>query len=169
MVSKDYSALVSYHPLTGVVSGRVRKCIEEVLYQDYPHPLIIVSGDLNDGPGMDFFEEFYLLFDSVDVLMGNSFRRDAMLFPVLNQDEFVAKKDQFSCIFDDYVDQVNNQKAMLDHIFVNEPLRGVTIQAAFAHELWAKYGAECTKRQEYLSDHRPVFADFAVHALPSPI
>ena len=149
-------------------SGRLRKCLEATAHADQERPLIIVSGDMNDGPGMDFFEEYYLLFDSVNVLMGNTFQKEAMLYPVLNQPEFVSPTDQYSCIFDDYVDKIKDKKVMLDHIFVSGSLRPVTIQAAFAHELWEKYSLShngYTDRQNYLSDHRPVFADFAISAL----
>merc|ERR1712137_303799 len=152
----------------GSECGRLRKCLEATAHADQERPLIIVSGDMNDGPGMDFFEEYYLLFDSVNVLMGNTFQKEAMLYPVLNQPEFVSPTDQYSCIFDDYVDKIKDKKVMLDHIFVSGSLRPVTIQAAFAHELWEKYSLShngYTDRQNYLSDHRPVFADFAISAL----
>lgn len=129
--------------------------------------MVIVSGDMNDGPGMDFFEEYYMLFDSVDALMGNYFHKKTMLYPILNQNHFVAPADQYSCIFDDYIDNIKGKKVMLDHIFVSEILQSITIQAAFAHNVWKKYAVGDIEngyhpRQEYLSDHRPVFADFAI-------
>ena len=149
-------------------SGRLRKCLEETAFKQYSSPMVIVSGDMNDGPGMDFFEEYYLLFDSVDVLMGNSFHKEAMLFPLLNQKHFVSPEDQFSCVFDDYIDKINQKKVMLDHIFVSKVLQGVAIQATFAHKLWERYATGVDgyrPRHEYLSDHRPVFADFAISAI----
>lgn len=123
---------------------------------------------MNDGPGLDFFEEYYLLFDSVDVLMGNSFHREAMLFPLLNQNFFVSPQDQYSCVFNDYVDDIPGKKVMLDHIFVSESLQKVTIQATFAHELWDRYAARedgYSPRDEYLSDHRPAFVDLCIDLL----
>jgi len=145
--------------------GRLRKCLEETVYSKHPSPMVVVSGDMNDGPGMDFFEEYYLLFDSVDVLMGNSFHRNTMLHPVLNQKHFVAPEDQYSCVFTDYVDNIKEKKVMLDHIFISDVLLKATIQATFPHLLWEKYATGVDgyrPRQEYLSDHRPCFADFAI-------
>jgi hypothetical protein len=37
----------------------------QVVYSKNPAPFIVVSGDMNDGAGMDMFEEKYLLGDSV--------------------------------------------------------------------------------------------------------
>eukprot|EP00339_Tiarina_fusa_P005659 CAMPEP_0117006954 /NCGR_PEP_ID=MMETSP0472-20121206/7000_1 /TAXON_ID=693140 ORGANISM="Tiarina fusus, Strain LIS" /NCGR_SAMPLE_ID=MMETSP0472 /ASSEMBLY_ACC=CAM_ASM_000603 /LENGTH=279 /DNA_ID=CAMNT_0004708571 /DNA_START=277 /DNA_END=1113 /DNA_ORIENTATION=- len=53
--------------------GRLRKCLTEVVFEKNTNPMIIVSGDMNDGPGMDFFQDHYLLFDSVNLLTGNTF------------------------------------------------------------------------------------------------
>lgn len=44
---------------------------------------IKLLGDLNDGPGMDFFEEFYLLFDSAAALLGSPFHYKQLLYAVL--------------------------------------------------------------------------------------
>ena len=61
---------------------------------------------MNDGPGMDFFEEYYLLFDSVDALLGSPFYHKKMLRPLLIRHAFVKEEQQWTAMFDDYVDGV---------------------------------------------------------------
>ena len=36
---------------------------QKIIFKLYEEPHIIVSGDMNDGPGFDLFEEYYLLGD----------------------------------------------------------------------------------------------------------
>jgi len=117
---------------------------------------------------MDFFEEYYLLFDSVDTLLGSPFAKKKMLVPLLIRSKFVAHADQWSCIFSDYVDKIPNRKVLLDHIFVSAKLEKFVTHASIGHDIIAKYAAqlECRTdaelymRQCRLSDHRPVFMDF---------
>jgi hypothetical protein len=42
-------------------------------------PLLVVSGDLNAGPGMDFFERYYLMTSGLDALMGSPFNHTKLL------------------------------------------------------------------------------------------
>jgi hypothetical protein len=139
--------------------------LEELIFLDSgdPNPLVIISGDMNDGPGMDFFEEYYLLFDSVNALLGNYFRNATMLFPLLTQPQFISPADQYTCIFKDYVDNIPAKHVLLDNIFVSTACLPCCFQATVAHEIWEKYSSTSTycDRQNYVSDHRPVFADFS--------
>ena len=64
-------------------------------------------GDLNDGPGRDFFEERYLLFDSIDALLGSPFSGKKLLQPLLIHQKFISKKDQWTYTCYDYVDDVD--------------------------------------------------------------
>jgi hypothetical protein len=57
--------------------SRTRACIDRCIFAVNPEALVLVSGDLNDGPGMDFFESYYLLGDSVAMLMGSPFYQKA--------------------------------------------------------------------------------------------
>ncbi len=97
---------------------------------------MIVSGDLNDGPGMDFFEEFYLLFDSVDALLGTPFSKTKCLESMLIRSKFISKPNQWSCEFDDYVDNVKGKRVLLDHIFVSLNLFNSAKQATVFHALF---------------------------------
>jgi hypothetical protein len=49
---------------------RVRMAVDERL-EDDAEARIVVVGDLNDGPGVDFFEEHYLIHNVVAVVSGN--------------------------------------------------------------------------------------------------
>jgi hypothetical protein len=51
---------------------RVRQMIDQVIYNENKKPLVVVSGDLNDGPGADFFEQLFLLVNPVDLVMGHA-------------------------------------------------------------------------------------------------
>lgn len=60
----------------------IRRYIEQRFLQD-PHPRIIVCGDMNDGPGREYFERQYLFFDLVsniqgDVLLSKRFLNHAL-------------------------------------------------------------------------------------------
>lgn len=146
---------------------RLRKCINEFMFAKFEDPLVITSGDYNDGPGLDFFEEFYLLFDSIDALLGTPFSKTKTLESLLIRSRFVAKNEQWSCEFDDYVDNIKSRRVLLDHIFVCLSLFNVTKQAKVAHSLFessirpeVRGTPEERMRKNRPSDHRPVFADF---------
>lgn len=57
---------------------------------------------------MDFFEEYFLLFDSVDALMGSPFKFKKLLRAVLI--ELCTTRHPYSCVFDDYIDEVKGKK-----------------------------------------------------------
>jgi hypothetical protein len=146
----------------------LRKCLDHCIFSRFAQPFVVVSGDLNDGPGLDFFEEYFLLFDSVDVLLGSAFSKTRMLEPLLIRHKYVAQQNQWSCIFSDYVDKIDNKKILLDHIFVSAALCKVVTHAGIAHDVYDRHSPEHEasslppySRQYRLSDHRPVFADFA--------
>ena len=69
--------------------------------------------------GMDFFEEFYLLFDSVDALVGSSSKRKRMLHSQIIKSEFVQPDQQFSIQFDDFIDDIVNQSFSLSFPSLN--------------------------------------------------
>ena len=49
------------------------------VYRDHANPLLVVAGDVNDSMGTDFFEEHYVLTDSIDALLGSPFYHTKML------------------------------------------------------------------------------------------
>lgn len=139
---------------------RTRKMLDSVIFANESQPFVVALGDFNDGPGQDFFEEYYLLFDTIDRLLGSPFQKNKLLRPLLIRHRLLAPQDQWSASFYDYVDDIKDKHVLLDHIFVSDALNDVMRQATVAHELFEKHNANGNPR--FLSDHRPVFADFAV-------
>ena len=56
---------------------------------------------------------------------------------------------------------------MLDHIFVTEGLMEMVKQATVAHEIFEEYNG-IDHGPKYLSDHRPIFADFSFESYQFP-
>jgi endonuclease/exonuclease/phosphatase family metal-dependent hydrolase len=139
---------------------RTRIYIDQTLAAD-PNRRIIVAGDLNDGPGMDYFEENYLAHNTIDILLGSAFDPEG-LFRHAQHD--VPRADRYTAVFDDFVPvTVKNKKLLLDHILLSPGfggsagLRRVAGSGKIHH---AEYAAQITnqgkKREERASDHRPV-------------
>lgn len=63
--------------------------------------------------GMDFFEEYYLLFDSAAALLGSPFHYKQLLYSVLIEE--VPPEEAFTVIFNDFVDEVTNSTP-LNHV-----------------------------------------------------
>jgi hypothetical protein len=142
---------------------RVRKCIDSVIFTRHKDAMVVVAGDLNDGPGMDFFEEYYLLFDSVEILMGSPFYAKKLLKALLNEKSNLPEDQMYSVVFDDFVDRVSEKKCLLDHIFISPNLDDQVTSCGIAHGLFAKYSKApqgLGKRQDRVSDHTPVYGDF---------
>eukprot|EP00730_Choanoeca_flexa_P000704 TRINITY_DN10304_c0_g1_i2.p1 TRINITY_DN10304_c0_g1~~TRINITY_DN10304_c0_g1_i2.p1 ORF type:complete len:677 (+),score=132.20 TRINITY_DN10304_c0_g1_i2:1123-3153(+) len=95
---------------------RLRECLNKFVFGPEAHPLLVVSGDLNAGPGFDFFERLYCLSSGLDALMGSPFNHNKMLDALLIRSRFVDPSDMWTCIFDDFIDEIPNKKSMIDHI-----------------------------------------------------
>lgn len=136
---------------------RTRRYLNHLLDQD-PQARIIVTGDLNDGPGMDHFEQRYLTHNVIDILLGTAFSPEtAFEHAFVTQ---VPARQRFTARFDDYVDGINDRPLLLDHILVSPSLAGQITGSGIAH---AEFDAQTPNpdgtRQERASDHRPVFAE----------
>eukprot|EP01094_Clydonella_sp_ATCC50884_P026950 TRINITY_DN7549_c0_g1_i1.p1 TRINITY_DN7549_c0_g1~~TRINITY_DN7549_c0_g1_i1.p1 ORF type:complete len:707 (+),score=257.16 TRINITY_DN7549_c0_g1_i1:56-2122(+) len=157
--------------------ARTRKCLDDLIWSKHSNPLVWVSGDLNDGPGNDFFEEYYLLFDSVGLLMGNPFLGTNMLNPILIRSSLVPPEEQYTVTFHDYVDE-RLRDVLLDHIFASHSLAAGVKRASIGHSFVREYEREqrarltedereeiksrkwAPPRQLRLSDHAPVWCEF---------
>src|SRR5262245_3419187 len=138
---------------------RTRKYLEEQMDADATARLIVM-GDLNDGPGMDFFEENYLAHNITDILAGSIFDPESR-FEHAQHD--VPRASRFTAEFDDFVEKVPDKKLLLDHILLSPALAGATglrkvpnsgtIHHA-EYEAQVEHGGE--KREDRPSDHRPV-------------
>lgn len=153
---------------------RLRKAIDNVIFgsesknsKTLAEPWIIVSGDLNDGPGLDYFEEYYLLGDCVHSLLGspnNLFERQ--LYSVLEREQFVSKTEQWTVEFDDFIDETMGKRVLLDHIFVSESIFDRVLRASVAHSVYNRSLIPEIEskffRESRTSDHRPVYLDFII-------
>jgi hypothetical protein len=142
---------------------RVRNMIDQVIYAEQKRaPLVIVSGDLNDGPGSDFFEQLFLLVNPCDLVMGSPFARHKLLQAMLIRKKFVPANWQFSATFDDYVDK-REKKVLLDHIMTSNDLAPLVATAGIAHDIFQASitpEGDPKSRQNRISDHAPCYCDF---------
>ena len=139
---------------------RVRRYLDEKL-QVAPDARIIVLGDLNDGPGMDVFEEKYLAHNVTDIVLGSGFDPEGLFFHAQHD---VAPDARYTAVFDDFVEAIDNKRLLLDHILLSPAfakpgagLRRVPNSGAIHHQefesLLENGGA---RRDGRPSDHRPV-------------
>ena len=81
---------------------RIRRYLDERLSAD-PAMAIVVLGDLNDGPGFDYFEDFFLTHNVTDILLGSGFQPE-WLFTHAQHD--VASEARHTAVFEDFVPTV---------------------------------------------------------------
>ena len=95
---------------------RVRRYLDS-LYEQDPLMRVVVCGDLNDGPGTDFFERHYLTHGVADMISGSIY------YPERGYGHcvigHVAADDTWTAEFDDFVDGVVGRRILLDHILVS--------------------------------------------------
>ncbi len=140
---------------------RVREYLNELM-ADSLDAWIVVVGDFNDGPGIDFFERYYLTHNVVAIAAGSPFVPQRMFRHAFV--DTMPKDDNYTAIFDDFVDEIPNRKVLLDHILVSPGLYWDQLTAARVEH--AAYEAAIDQaaagRQRLPSDHRPQTAEFAV-------
>ena len=146
-------------------SMRVRQYLNDLL-EAQPHLPIIVTGDCNDGPGADYFEERYLTHNVTDILLGSTY------YPGFQfEHAFMHRLPQtqrYTAIFDDFVTGESDKLLVLDHILVSPLLKsggGCTIcllNGGIGHQEFERAIDEdaASERQKFPSDHRPAFAVF---------
>lgn len=136
---------------------RVRKYLDDLLNQN-KNSLIVVTGDFNDGPGIDHFEKYYLTHNVTDILLGRTFYPNLLFKHAFL--EKVPEEQRYTAIFDDFIDNIQERQLLLDHILVSPALSSKIQNSGIAHQ---EYDAEtdnnASGRQQYVSDHRPVYAD----------
>lgn len=138
---------------------RTRRYLNECLAAD-PDTRMIVMGDLNDGPGMDYFEENYLAHNVTDILLGSGFDPEG-IFAHAQHD--VAAPDRYTAVFDDFVENVKDKQLLLDHLLLSPGMVGSaglrrkkgsgTIHHTEFNAQWKNNGK---KREDRATDHRPV-------------
>lgn len=132
---------------------RVRQWLDAALEAD-PEERIAVLGDLNDGPGVDFFEEHYLINNVVAIVSGNPFNPRRMLRHAFIDREL--KERNFTARFDDFIDNINDRPLLLDHILLSPSLYwGGLRNARIEHEAFEAAVGSGRSRDDRPSDHRP--------------
>lgn len=140
----------------------IRRYLDRRLLED-PDAAIVVLGDLNDGPGMDYFEEKYLSHNVTDIIIGSAFTPERSL----NHAQHDVPADQrYTAVFEDFVPVPEEKHLLLDHIMLSPgllrpgSLHKVDGSGAVRHaEYEAQLAAGGTRRQDRPTDHRPVSVD----------
>ncbi|MDQ3695531.1 MAG: endonuclease/exonuclease/phosphatase family protein [Chloroflexota bacterium] len=131
---------------------RLRTYLDSLLAAQPDVPVIVV-GDLNDGPGADYFEERYLARGVVDAIIGTAFIPEWQFVHALYDMDPALR---FTAIFSDFVTGEVDKLLLLDHVLLSPALRrelgSGTIHHA-AHE--AQLVNSGVRRQDRPSDHRP--------------
>ncbi len=146
---------------------RIREYLDLCLEEDNA-ARIVVTGDFNDGPGLDYFERRYLTHDVAGIIAGSPFRPRFMLRHAFVDLEQGARN--FTAVFDDFVDNVKGRKVLLDHILVSAGLfwddkcqrnaRGRIEHAVFDSQIDSSKPTR--SRQHLPSDHRPQSVTFKI-------
>ena len=137
---------------------RLRKYLNDVM-TDNPTKKVIVTGDWNDGPGNDYFERNYLTHNITDIILGSTFY-PKLLFRHALLDK-VPHDELYTAIFDDFIDDIDNRKILLDHIVASPALANGIINGGVCHQEYenAINHQATTDREKFPSDHRPVFIE----------
>jgi len=135
---------------------RIRTYLD-ALFEIDPGRLVLLVGDLNDGPGFDYFERQYLTHSVVDIAFGSVLLPDGRLTHGLIQP---GQPRPASAFFDDYVEGIQNKPLLLDHMGLSPGLLTWLDNARVAD---AEYDAQVqpaapNERERMPSDHRPLFA-----------
>lgn len=133
---------------------RLREYLNELLVED-GDKAIIVCGDFNDGPGSDFFERLYLTHNLVAAVSGNPFTPNRMFRHGFA--DRMSNDDNYTAIFDDFIDEIPARHILLDHILVSPGLTEALIDGRIDHEAYNN-GKDMNKpgnREKLPSDHRP--------------
>jgi endonuclease/exonuclease/phosphatase family metal-dependent hydrolase len=142
----------------------IRRYLDRRLQED-PDAPIIVLGDLNDGPGMDYFEEKYLSHNVTDIIVGSAFTPERAMDHAQHD---VPADQRYTAVFEDFVPVPQEKHLLLDHIMLSPgllrpgSLHKVDGSGAVRH---AEYEAQVAhggkRREDRPSDHRPVSVDLA--------
>lgn len=128
-------------------------------FEQVPNPAIFVMGDLNDGPGKEYFEEQFLFFDLVSNLQGDVFWARRFLNHALF--DFPGHL-RWSVRFKDFVQPERDPLILLDHILFTQglvdgslPWKVESHAGKVEHEVHDLVNATL-RRDAITSDHRPV-------------
>lgn len=167
------------------VSARVRISTEVInvryfidnRFRNEPDPAIFVLGDLNDGPGKEYFERRYLFHDLIGGLQGEVFFAQRFLNHALfDYAPREGDNHRWTARFRDAWDPARREEILLDHIAFTQGLTGPQALAKnglrvppkagrVEHEIHNAVNAVFARIEDFTSDHRPVTVDVEVAAL----
>jgi hypothetical protein len=132
-------------------------------FEQRPDPAVFVLGDLNDGPGKEYFETLYLFHDLISNVQGDVFFARGFL----NHALFDFPQDlRWTVMFKDFVSgdgiPPRDPRILLDHILFTQPLTDGSLPwkinenaGKVEHEIHELINANLPK-SAHTSDHRPV-------------
>ena len=154
-----------------LICARMRLASEAANVRDYieakfrqaENPALFVLGDLNDGPGRDYFARHYLFFDLVSLLQGQVFSAQHGLTHALVD---TPSHLRWSVQFENFVAPQQPAETLLDHILFSQSLGDGRLglqagQARVEHEIHEIVNAQNYKYAQ-TSNHRPVSLRVAV-------
>ncbi len=128
-------------------------------FRQVENPAIFVMGDLNDGPGKEYFEDQFLFFDLVSSLQGDVFFASKFLNHALFD---YAESLRWTVQFQDFVEPSRDPRILLDHIMFTQSLVNGSLPwhiearaGLVEHEIHELVNAALSSAQR-TSDHRPV-------------
>lgn len=109
------------------LSARIKLTTEAINVRQYidtkfmqsANPALFVMGDLNDGPGKEFFEEKFLFFDLISNIQGDIFFAKRFLNHALFD---YPEELRWSVYFEDFIDPNRDPHILLDHILFTQGL-----------------------------------------------
>lgn len=128
-------------------------------FNQVENPAIFVMGDLNDGPGKEYFEDKYLFFDLVSNIQGDIFSATKFLNHALFDSPDHLR---WSVHFEDFVDPTRDPHILLDHIMFTQGLVDGTLPweieahaGKVEHEIHDLINSTLPSTAK-TSDHKPV-------------
>jgi endonuclease/exonuclease/phosphatase family metal-dependent hydrolase len=134
-------------------------------FEQVETPAIFVLGDLNDGPGKDYFEDKFLFFDLLSNIQGDIFQASQFLNHALFD---FPDNLRWSVFFKDFVDPARDPRILLDHILFTQGLVNGSLPwtihggaGRVEHELHDLINATLPNSSK-TSDHKPVSVNITV-------
>ena len=138
----------------------VRRYID-ARFEQTPDPAIVVLGDVNDGPGHDFFERHYLFFDLIGNLQGSIVKPRRFLSHALFD---YPDRLRWTARYRDEVNRIpaSRNPLLIDHVLLSEALVSgeshITAgenSGMVEHQAYERGNAGATANRR-TSDHRPI-------------
>ena len=136
----------------------VRKYIDRK-FEQVENPAIFVMGDLNDGPGREYFEEQFLFMDLISNIQGDIFSASRFLNHALFD---FPDHLRWTVQFKDFVTPKRKPEILLDHIMFTQGLVNGSLSwkieekaGKVEHEVHDLINATL-RGNEKTSDHKPV-------------